>query len=652
MPYYNRRYRRRRYYRWPKTWRPRRPFWRKRRRRRWVRTKRKLTKIPIKEWQPEKINKLTIKGFYPLFLCTKDRINNNMVTWLDSVAPHDFPGGGGFAIMQFTIQNLYEEFVKARNWWTKSNCNLPLIRYRGAVFKFYRTEHFDYIVHILRCYPLKANDLLYMSTQPSIMGLTKRSILIPCRQNTTIKKNYKKIRVLPPTQMQTGWHFQKDIANFPLVILTSTVASFDRYYLSSNSMSTTIGFTCLNTKVLQLHDWQGIPTTGYHPADNLYLWGTTSGEQDPKLETLIYLGGTGAENEGTVLKENEERYTNNPGLWGNLFNINYLTQTHYLFKTDQTVSQVVQYYKTHKTEKVSNYTKMSRFTEDLLVPCRYNPFNDKSIGNQVYVVSNLHDHTAWQVPQDKPDVLRKDIPLWLATWGYLDFIRKAQIVSQPDINYMVVLQSPFIQSTPKLTYYVPVDNNFIEDPQTSPYIGTLTASDRLHLYPKITFQIQTMNTIGCSGPGTVKLQTNQSCEAKFEYMFHFKLGGCPAPMDKLCNPSDQAKYPIPNYKQQTTSLQSPSSAIQTYLYNFDERRGILTKKAAERICKDYGTEKTALQITGNLMDVPASPKRPPSEDETTSEEEEEETTFQLLKLRYRQQQLRRRILNLISQNIE
>ena len=61
-------------------------------------------------------------------------------------------------------------------------------------------------------------------------------------------------------------------------------------------------------------------------------------------------------------------------------------------------------------------------------------------------------------------------------------------------------------------------------------------------------------------------------------MFHFKLGGCPAPMDKLCDPTEQPKYPIPNYKQQTPSLQSPTEAIQTFLYNFDERRGMLTKK--------------------------------------------------------------------------
>lgn len=576
-----------------------------------------------------------------------------MIQWLDSVAPHDFPGGGGFSIMQFTLQALYEDFIKARNWWTRSNCTLPLIRYRGVTLKFYRAERFDYIVHIHRCYPLKATDELYMSTQPGIMGLTKRAIHVPCRQNSANKKPYKRVRVKPPTQMQTGWHFQKDIATFPLLILTATSTSLDRYYLSSNSISTTIGFTCLNTKLFQLHDWQGYPTTGYHPNNTMYFWGTTTGDPNPALKDLIYLGGTSKYEEGTTVDGHYENYATTPGYWGNIFHPEYLTKTNYVFKTTKPVNEIVRYIKdAHETSKVNEYNEMSLLNEPLLVECRYNPFNDKSTGNKTYIVSNLSDHTQWQPPADKPAVLRENMPLWLTIWGYLDFIRKANIVSQPDLNYILVLQSQFITSTPKLEFYVPIDPNFTSAPAHSPYQQHLNASDTLHFYPKITFQIQTANLIGTTGPGTVKLQNNQSCEAHFEYMFHFKLGGCPAPMDKLCDPTEQPKYPIPNYKQQTPSLQSPTEAIQTFLYNFDERRGLLTKKATQRIKKDYGTEKDLIQITGNAMDLPAPYQGPPSEDETSSEEEEAETTFKLLKLRYKQHQLRRRILHLISQSIE
>nr|UGV35068.1 MAG: ORF1 [TTV-like mini virus] len=650
MPYYYRRWRKRRYYRRPWRWRIRSSFRRKPRRRYWVRRK-KLSKIAIKEWQPQTINKLTVKGLYPLFMCNEKRISNNLIQWIESVAPPKFPAGGGFSIMQFSLQALYEDFVKARNWWTKSNCTLPLVRYNGCVLKFYRTEHVDYLVNIERCYPLKATQELYMSTQPGIMGLTKRTIHVPCRQHRYLKKPYKKVRVKPPTQMQTGWMFQKDLANFPLLIIKSVATSLDRYFTSSQSINTTISFQSLNTQVFENHDWQGTPTDGYHPQANLFLWGTKQGTNNPKLKQLIYLGGTGLYQEGTEVGDHQN-YATTPGLWGNLFHVEYFTKTNHVFQTNMSLKEAVTYIQNNKEKNLTEWQNMTEFTRPFVVECRYNPFADKSNRNKVYVVSNLNDHTQWQPPHDKPQVLIEHLPLWLSVWGYLDFLRKGGIVSQVDINYITVLESPYIQSTPKLTWYVPIDHNFNEDPPTSPYQDTLNPSDRTHFYLKNTFQIQTINLIAQTGPGTVKLPGENSCEAHFEYMFKFKLGGCPAPMEKLCNPSEQQKYPIPNFKQQTPSLQSPETAIQTFLYNFDERRGMLTDSATKRIKKDYGPEKTSFTITGCPMDLPAPNQILQTEDQTTSEEEEEETTFQLLKLRYQQQQLRQRILNLISQNTE
>lgn len=589
-------------------------------------------------------------------MCNRDRINNNLIQFLDSTAPHDFPGGGGFGIMQFTLQALYDEFIRGRNWWTKSNCFLPLVRYMGCSLKLYRTEKFDYEVHIHRCYPLKASDELYMSTQPSIMGLTKRCIFVPCRQNTSNKKPYKKIFVKPPTQMTSGWHFQKDIANFPLLILTATAASFDRYFLASNSQSTTIGFLSLNTKWIKLHDWQSPPTSGWHPNAEMYLWGclTIRNSETPpdtiKKKDLIFLGGTGLLQKGTP-NNNNTSYSTNPGLWGNYFHIDYLSQKNWVFQTTKSCSAIINEITGHGDEKVNGWSEISPLKQSPFVECRYNPFADKSTKNKTYVVSNHTDHTEWRPPPDKPDVLRENLPLWLTNWGYLDYLRKTNLVSQVDINYMIVWESPYIKSTPQLTQYVPIDTNFQTDPQTSPYIRMLTASDQTHFYPKVTFQIQTVNTMGACGPGTIKLGPNQSAEAKIQYKFKLKLGGCPAPMETLCDPSDQAKYPIPNFKQQTPSLQSPSTTIQTYLYNFDERRGMLTDRAAKRIKKDQESEKTTFEITGASMDLPTPDQRTPETDTSTSEEEEE-TTFQLLKLRRKQHKLRQRIFNLISQNIE
>lgn len=589
---------------------------------------------------------------YPAFMCTSDRISNNAIQYLDSIAPHHFPGGGGFGIIQFTLQGLYEQFVKATNWWTQTNCSLPLIRYNYCNLKFYRTENFDYVVKIIRCYPLKATNDLYMSTQPSILMRDKHSILIPCRKNGKNRKPYKRVRVKPPTQMSNGWFFQKDLCNFPLLVILTSSASFDRYYTNSKSKSATIGFISLNTQTFQYHDWQDPPTTGYKPQDNMWFWGTENGADDPDeepLPNLIYLGGTNNHSKGIPVKT-QQNYASLPKIWGNIFHEDYLFGTSQIYVSNKPPSEVVTYIVQNQNKKVKDYEGITPRTLPLTVECRYNPFNDKSTNNNTYMVSNHSDHTKWH-PIDNIETQRPNLPLWLSTWGFMDWMKKAQIISQPELNYVTVIESDFISSNPKLKYYVPIDDTM--QIGQSPYIETLSQSDAKHWYPKGTFQIKTLNTIASTGPGTIKLQPDQSCEAHFEYDFRFKIGGCPPAMEKLCDPSKQNKYPIPNTKLQTTSLQSPASPIETYLYNFDERHGIITEKASKRIKKDYGTEQTLLPFAGTSMDLPTPYKGPP-EDETSTEEEEETTQeLQLLKLRRKQRILKQRILKLLDiPNIE
>ncbi len=149
-------------------------------------------------------------------MCTSERTSHNLIQYLDSIAPLHWPGGGGMSLIQFNLNCLYEQFLKATNWWTKSNCNLPLVRYMGCTLKFYATEKYDYVVKVERCLPLEASDTMYLSTQPSILMLTSGSILVPCRQNKLYKKPYKKVFVKPPTQFTTKWLFQADICKFPL----------------------------------------------------------------------------------------------------------------------------------------------------------------------------------------------------------------------------------------------------------------------------------------------------------------------------------------------------------------------------------------------------------------------------------------------------
>lgn len=594
---------------------------------------------------------------YPCFLTNKHRLDHNMTQYIDSIAPYHFNGGGGFAITQFTLDGLYELFLKGLNWWTHSNCNLPLVRYNGCDIKFYKAENFDYVAIIHRCLPLKATNELYMSSQPQIMMLTKHCIHIPCRKSNRSKKNYKKVFVKPPTQFTNKWMFQADICKQPLLVIQTSIASFDRMFLSADSQSTTMGFISLNTQSFQLHNWNTPPTTGYKPQEKQYLFGTQNGQANPNKEpitNLIYLGGTGPAKTGVPITDwnGLTKLPTETTMWGNIFIPHYFSGEGSVFISSKSPLEMKTHYQSQLPKLTSDIVEVVDFITPKstanYVNCRYNPLADKGTGNKVYLVSISRDQEPWQ-PPTSPLLIRQDLPLWILLWGFVDWEKKLAETSQIDTTKVVVIESPYI--TPKLQKYVPLDQSFIDG--ISPHSTEMTIYDEQNWYPKTAFQYESITNICNSGPGTAKLQKETSAEAHYKYTFHLKFGGCPPPMDKICNPTTQAVYPVPNNQPSTTSLQSPTNPIQTYLYDFDERRGQITEKAAKRLKKDFETEKTLLQITGTSpMDLQPHRETPTSEPED-SEEEEETLHLKLQRLRRKQKLLRQRILQLLdTQNLE
>nr|UGV39356.1 MAG: ORF1 [TTV-like mini virus] len=672
MPWY---YRRRRT-RWR---RPRRRLWRRRfrktfrstfRRRRYrVRPRKyrkKLRKITLKEYQPETIKRLKIKGINPLFITTNERRTNNVIQWLFSRTPHYFPGGGGFSITQYTLAGLYELHDKCLNWWTQSNCTLPLIRYMGAKFKLYRSQTSDYVFRYLKCYPMKSTQLLYMSMHPSMMMMNYKTIFVRCIDNTKHKKPYKTIFVRPPSQMQTKWYFQTDLANIPLVATLATAASFERYYLPANANSITIGFKSLNTKIFIYHNFQNYPTTGYIPKDKMYLYGLQNGQTDItkiKVGDLTYLAAPGTlkpgdkirdghDNTDTTFEQQWTKYFSNSKYWGNPFMPEWFTQEKRVIYTNKSPSEL----KAALTQSITmtmdtlignNFTE---FHDPFFYEIRYNPLDDTGTDSSTYLVPNIRDQTDWS-PLNNKNLKVEGYPAWLTTFGWIDWQKFQAEAQQIDINYITVLTNKFMW--PKLDYYVPLDENFFTN--TSPYrpeAGDLTLSDRQHFYPKGTFQLQALNTIGSSGPGIVKLPPGASTEAHVEYKLYFKLGGCPAKLDKICDPADQPRYPIPNNIDEPNSLQNPTTPPEYFIYAFDERRGTLTKKAAQRMLTDFQPKEPTFLPTGTKLQLPVKTHQETSTSEETSDSEEEKTTLQqqLDKQRRQQRKLRLQIKRLLKLN--
>nr|UGV39569.1 MAG: ORF1 [TTV-like mini virus] len=664
MPFWRRRYpRRRRYWRrrpgrtiFRRYWRTKR--WRRRRR---VRKRLKLPSIFIKQYQPPHIRKLCITGTIPLFACTSETISHNFAMYFYETAPTHYPTGGGFNIIRFNLQALYQLHQKALSFWTQSNDTMPLIKYSGARVKLYSSEHTDYIANYHTCLPMEATLDTYQSTHPTIMQLNNRHKIVRCRKNRPNKKPYTLFKIKPPSQLQKQWYFQKELATTPLFMIMVSGMSLDRYYMSSKALSTTIGFKSLNTKIFQFHDWKSTKTTPYQPKQGLYMYALENGPTNianANVVDLIVLGQTKTIGPGVTIistksgsddvKTTMTKYASNSTYWGNPFDPKYLTDKHTVYYSNKSIQELLIKYTTTPSTLTAQ-TKigdgiMQTFTEDLVIDCRYNPYTDYSDNHVFLEPINNQQQIPWRQPTDHK-LEAGPYPIWLSTWGFTDW-QKNRLKQATQLDYVLVIISNHI--TPQIQTYIPIDDDFLHGRSPFGEKDSLpTINDQTHWQPKLRFQERTINIIACSGPGTLKLPPELSAEAHCSYKLYFKVGGCAPETKTIEDPNKQPTWTIPGNLSNQPSLQSPSLPIQSFIYNFDKRRDIITKRAAERLLSISPTKTTLYDFTEqNLFH-----QRPPQETSAsdTEEEAEKETLLRLIQQqRHKQLKFKQRILQLME----
>lgn len=580
-----------------------------------------------------------------------------MTLYQDSIAPHYFPSGGGFSITTFSLASLYELFQKARCWWTTSNDDLPLIRYLGCTIDLYKSDSSDYIFSFHNCPPMKATLETYQSTQPTMLLLTKNHHTVRCKKYNPYKKPYKRLHIRPPALFKNKWYFQKEIHQTPLLMTMCSATSLDRQYLASNSISTTVGFTSLNTKYFQFHNFSQTTTTGYHPKEGLYFYShnkNTASTSGVTYQDLIYLGTCKdytlgkpiSTSTGTDLSSMIDNY--HESSWGNIFHPDYLKNNKPVLTSTMSLTQLKS--KTKTDQIGSEFTLQS---EPNLIECRYNPLNDRGDQNQVYLVNINDQRPGWQTPAEA-EMLSENIPIWLAVWGFLDFNRRKFGSTTIDTTKCIVFHTKYME--PKdLPQVCILDDDMLNG--RSPYRpkDNITSHDRTNWRPKVAFQMQKVNEIGSSGPGTIKLPANVSCEGHIKFRFYFKLGGCAQEQKNIENPEDQPVFPTPGNLLRSTSLQNPATPMQNFLYSFDWRRDLLTQKAKERITK-YGIPEISSIYPTEFSSafIPQTSPQKSSEGESTEEEKEAETLQLLIHQQHlRQQRFKERILRLLtSTNLE
>nr|UGV34641.1 MAG: ORF1 [TTV-like mini virus] len=667
MPYIWRPYwrRRRRYFR---RWGARKAFRRRlwRRRRRTVRRKRKLKKIHVQQWQPSTIKRLTIRGEYPLFIGTNQRTGNNMTQYLDSIAPFNVPGGGLMSIIQFNLKALYELHLKARNWWTQSNCTLPLIRYLGCDIKLFRSNTVDYIFVYTRCGDLTATLKTYQACQPSVLMYNRHRIIVRCNNSGKYKRNYKKIHIRPPSLMLNKWYFQQELASTPLVMFLTSAASLDRFYTPANSISETISFTSLNTNFFKFHNYKTQLTTGYVPNNEWLIFTSRHNTEIDKIQyrDLIYLGNSKDHQLGSTIQDTKpstantqtlwethvDNYFATPAHWGNPFHPTYFDEDYpNYYITNAGRQEVIKQIKISMgTQTLKQFTKM---VQPRYWHCRYTPQADKS-QNAVFFSPITGQPIPWENPHDAR-LTQDGLPLWLLFTGLIDYHAKALDIQRLQTDYVTCIISDYITPHENITYYVPLDEQFFHS--RSPYEplgdqGLLLTYDRLNYHPKVNYQLLSINEFVKCGPGTPKLPDRISAETHIEYKFRFKLGGCPPPMDNVCDPTKQPKYPTPGNLLSSTLLQNPETPLEYYLSSFDQRRDIITTKAAKRLKTDSTSKEHLFSSTGTTStEVPLRTQETSSSGETSEEEKDPETLqLNIRHQRRKQRKLRHRILELLK----
>nr|UGV39045.1 MAG: ORF1 [TTV-like mini virus] len=624
MPYFWRRpwYRRRYHYRrpWYRSRRPRTTF--RRRRRRWVRKKFYYTipkTIRLRQWNPRTTRLCKIKGHIPLIICGRDRQIFNWMQYYDSIGPAEQSGGGGWSSIVFSLGALYQQFKRLMNWWTKDNDGLPLVQYKGCKFKFYKSWDCDYIVTAQTSPPMTDTEYKHLDSHPYRQLMNKRPIIIPNLVRKPSKKTYKVKRFPPPSLLQNKWYFQQDFCATNLIMLTTSAASFDQFWLPNDEVSQVITFHSLNTKIFANPNFHTHDTYGYNPKSTIILWGTGNGTHalPTTYGSLHYLGDTDQYKLGQTWTGN---FPPPRTQWGNPF-----------YHDHSSIDTKI-YYSTTRPEKDTTPPKVTEL-DPIYITCRYNPLKDTGEGNQVFFKSTSISKKNIFEPEDNPDIHISGFPLWLIFWGWTDWLEKKKPINQIYLNYYIVIVTDFIE--PKLPGYVILDEDFIFPDPTK-----LTETDKLYWHPRWGYQKKTANRIGTSGPCTPKLNKAHSIQVNAFYTFYFKFGGCPAPMQNIKDPCEQPKFPVPSDQLQTIQIIDPATDKQSLLHDFDERRQTLTETATKRIKK---AKESKTNIFADLLNPPIQ------EEETSQESSEEEThpsqniTQQLLNLRRRRLKLLRKL---------
>nr|UHK03995.1 MAG: ORF1 [Torque teno midi virus] len=626
-----RRYRRRFNYKRRKPYKRRRRRNRRttrRRRKRTYKVRRKKRTLTLKQWQPDRIRKCTIKGRGTLVMGAHGRQMICFTNVKNRLTPSRAPGGGGFGVERFTLEYLYNEWKARNNIWTATNQNTDLGRYLGCKFTFYRHPDTDFIVRYQRQGPFNIEKDSYMAMQPQEMLLGKHKRIILSKLTNPLGKLKHTLKIGPPKLLTNKWIFQSELAKQDLVQISGTAANFRYPTLGCCNENRILNLYSLDTEFYQDAHWMQKHATGIYwkPYPTL-----------DKSVTFYYKTQQGGEGTVQVNQTDASKWLTLDGGW-------------------------------FQPKILAAFKVMQGAAQKALLPMvllRYNPADDTGPGNMVTIVDLVGG--SWQGPYQEQYTIR-NVPLWMALNGYVNYV----ITKSGDKGIMehniVCIQSPALYRLPTAStqkLFPIVGSKFTQG--KPPYDQPMTPEMSNNWYPRYLHQQEPLNDIVCCGPLVPKFynQTNSTWELQYFYRFYFKWGGPeigdPPVDDPKAKGETFTEYTMPRPIQISNPLKNKTESL---LHPWDLRRGIITKRAFERMCQnietdsdfypDAETPKKKKKVTCEL--------RNPQEEiqevqdcllslcQTQESEEEDPNNLQqlILKQKIQQQQLKHNILILLS----
>lgn len=254
----------------------------------------------MRQWQPEKVRKCLIHGFWPVMFGTAAG-DIKLFEWQSTTGPIT---GGGIAKNTISLQKLWNDTKRDWCFWSIPTDGFDLVKFMGIKIYLQSDPNHTYIFHWDRDYK-NPNTYDYPWFHPSIMLNKKNKVIVWSKRMKPGTKG-KTVWIPRSTNYGDDWFFMRDFASNGLFQYHCTLMEVGNPFMSPN------GITIYSTLTGSWQTHAGAPSTTqvkyYWYLDQGLLNGVYHGEAPPA-------GYDTATSKGVPYYISAWSHANDPQLW-------------------------------------------------------------------------------------------------------------------------------------------------------------------------------------------------------------------------------------------------------------------------------------------------------------------------------------------------